>query len=68
MSAPRTKHHWTVTLQGEDGYVVERPFSSFWDPEQEGCQEAVGSAAAIEARVEVNKQQRFVPIAVALDT
>lgn len=60
----RVKNTWVVTLQADDGKIVEREVKAFWDPEQEGCSEAVGRTAKAEAHRASNNQREYAPISV----
>lgn len=62
----RTKNHWNVTLQRDDGQIVEQRVSAFWDPAQEGCNEAVMRTGKAEAWAASNRQHEFAPISAAL--
>lgn len=62
----RKKYEWNVTLQREDGQIVDRKVRAYWDPEQEGCSEAVAVTAAAEAWWEGKKAYSFAPIAASL--
>lgn len=61
----RRKHTWKVTLQRDDGEVVERQVHAYWNPAQEGCNEAVGVTARAEAFMASRQQHQFHPLAVA---
>lgn len=61
----RTKHQWTVTLQRNDGKVVERPVSAYWDPERDDTPEAIGNAGRAEAHMAADKKFDFAVISVA---
>lgn len=52
----RKLYHWKAQLQAEDGNVVERAISVYWDPTDEGAAEDVARTAAAEASVETGKK------------
>lgn len=62
----RTKHRWTVTLQANDGEVVEREVRAYWDPARDDTAEAIGLAAKAEAFAATRGQRTFSPIAAQL--
>lgn len=62
----RTKNRWNVTLQREDGKVVETKFETFWRADQEDSADAVMNAAQAQAYISSGKQYRFSPISAAL--
>lgn len=64
MSA-RIKHCWNVTLQRDDGQVIERPVSAYWDPDRDDTPEAIGNAGRAEAHMASGKKHEFAVIAVA---
>ena len=66
MTKPRTsgakKHHWIVQLQRSDGQVGPYDFYCNWNPEHEGCREAVERSAAVQAWWESGKKAEYYAI------
>lgn len=61
----RIKHSWNVTLQRDDGEVIERPVHAFWDPDRDDTPDHIGIAAKAEAHMASGKRHEFAVIAVA---
>jgi hypothetical protein len=59
----RKQHKWNVTLQRDDGEIVEYPLSAYWSPDFEGIQTVVGNTAQAQAYLESGKTHKFAPIA-----
>lgn len=67
----RTPYEWDVTLQREDGEVIDFPFTAYWDPTKDDdfvTPESIGNAAQAMAYVQGGKQYRYKPVGVQLIT
>jgi hypothetical protein len=56
MFLSREMSHWRVQIQERSGQVIERDFSSYWDPEHVGTKEAVLKCTAIQHNLETKKE------------